>query len=110
MKRKHLLFLLSLFISFCSIAQSPILKGTLRDSVENKSLHNAVISVLRKSDTTLVNFTRADKSGQFSLAKIDTGNYLLLVTYPKFADYMEPLTVMNSTDLGNIFMNCQPGT
>jgi hypothetical protein len=104
MKRKQLLFLLSLFISFCSIAQSPLIKGTLRDSVENKNLYNAVVSVLRKSDTTLVSFTRADKSGQFSLSKIDTGNYLLLVTYPQFADYMEPMAISGNTNLGDIFM------
>ncbi len=104
MKKKLLLFILPLFSSFYLIAQAPAITGTLKDSVENKSLENAVISVLRTKDTTLVSFTRADKAGHFQLNKIDTGNYLLLITYPRFADYLEPISVMGVTNLNNVFL------
>lgn len=96
-------FLLFFFIISIQ-AQQSIITGRITDSSEKKHLHLAVVSLLKKSDTTLVAFTRSDINGKFNLPKIDTGNYVLLVTYPRFTDFMEAVTVKDNTELGEIFM------
>ncbi|HEV7781232.1 MAG TPA: outer membrane beta-barrel protein [Chitinophagaceae bacterium] len=94
--------LLAVFIS--SHAQQAMIRGTISDSSEKRNLHLAVISLLRKSDSVLVHYTRTDASGRFVLPKADTGQYVLLVTYPRFADYMEGVSLKTDTDLEKIFM------
>ncbi len=103
---RKLLFLACLtFIAFISShGQQALLKGNIADSSEKRNLHLAVISLLRKSDTTLVSYTRTDANGHFVLPKADTGQYVILVTYPRFADFMEGVTLKADTDLGKIFM------
>jgi hypothetical protein len=61
--RKIISGLLLLFIASSAFSQSQTLKGTLKDTSENRSLANTVISVLTKKDSVLVKFTRADKDG-----------------------------------------------
>jgi len=95
---------LFLFILFSAHAQRSVISGTISDSSEKKNLHLAVVSLLRKADTTLVSFTRSDQNGKFVLPKTDTGKYILLVSYPRFADYMEPLDLKADLNLGDIFM------
>lgn len=102
---KPILFTCFVFL-FCIAAQAQqaAIRGNVSDSSEKRNLHLAAISLLRKSDTTLVSYTRSDAIGKFVLPKTDTGQYLILVTYPRFADYMEKIEVKTDTDLGNVFM------
>lgn len=96
------LYLLALTI--CTFGQQPLVSGRITDSTENKNLQHAVVSLLRISDTTLAGFTRADAAGKFSLHVPDTGKYIILVSYPKFADYMEKVEVRGSTQIAPIFL------
>ncbi|MFV0605843.1 MAG: outer membrane beta-barrel protein [Niabella sp.] len=92
---KHLsvILILSCFISFTSIAQTTGIKGRLIDSADNRSLENSVISIL-KTDTTLVTFSRANSSGQFTVSLPDsTQKYLLLATHPSFADFIDSIFI-----------------
>ncbi len=78
------------------------LSGSVKDTSEKRSLANAVVSLLKK-DSTLYKFTRTDKSGAFLLRNLQPGPYRLLVTYPKFADYVDDITVKaDAADLGTI--------
>ncbi|MDB5208624.1 MAG: outer rane beta-barrel protein [Flavisolibacter sp.] len=97
------LFTAVLLIAFSQIifAQSP-LKGVIKDTLEKRLLSNAVVTLLKK-DSSLYKFTRTDKAGAFQIADVQPGSYLLLVTYPKFADYAEDVAVKTEpTDLGII--------
>jgi len=79
------------------------LKGSIRDTLEKRDLQHAVISLLHKKDSTLYKFTRTDKSGRFHISSIDTGTYLMLVTYPKFADYADEVQIgTGEKDLGEM--------
>ncbi len=89
---------------FSATAQKAVVSGRISDSTEKKDLSFATVSLLRKSDTTLVVFTRTNKEGKFILPKTDTGQYVLYVTYPKFADFMEKLDLQTDTELGNVFL------
>jgi len=94
-----------LLISFVQIvfAQST-LKGKVADTLEKKPLQNAVVSILKRSDSTLVQFTRTTKSGEFQINNVDSGHYVLLITYPGFADYADYIEVKQQaeTNVGSV--------
>ena len=104
--RKFFISLFICFISILSYSQAPSLKGLVIDSVEKASLQNTVISLLRKSDSVLVKFTRSDKSGLFTLSNLKVGEYILLATHPYFGDFIDNLEIKtgSSIDLGNLYM------
>ncbi|WP_276481310.1 outer membrane beta-barrel protein [Paraflavitalea pollutisoli] len=105
--RKLMLTLLVLLVSTVYlIAQQPALKGTVIDTSEKKNLSNSVVALLRKSDSVLVSFGRTDKTGHFSLTKFTPGKYVLMVTHPAYADYMDSIEVKDAApvNLGNIAM------
>lgn len=80
-----------------AVAQRGPVSGSLVDTSDNRSLQHAVISLIRKSDSTLMHFARSDESGKFILPLVDTGTYILLVTYPQYADYADVLAVNTSS-------------
>lgn len=91
-------------LSIQAKSQGGVIRGKVTDSTEHKDLQLASVTLLKKSDTTLVGFTRTDSKGQFSIPKKDTGQYLLLISFPKFADYMETISAGETADLGNVYM------
>jgi len=97
-----LLYLFPLLV-FC---QSSSIKGTLIDSASSEKPANAVISVLRQSDSTLVQFTRADKNGNFLVSHLDSGKYEILVTYPKYGDFVDHIELKTgeNLDMKTIFL------
>ena len=98
--------LLLLFIASSAFSQSQTLKGTLKDTSENRSLANTVISVLTKKDSVLVKFARADKDGNFKIQGLKEGSYILLITHPYMGDYFDNIEVKASAinDLGNVHL------
>jgi hypothetical protein len=99
-------FVLILASVASSHSQTASIKGTVTDTVERKNLFSTVVSVLRKPDSVLIKFTRADKNGGFLLKGLDTGRFILMATHPYFGDYFDQVEVKeNSTlDLGNIYL------
>lgn len=106
MKRTTLLVLSILAIIRCANAQTSSIKGTVIDTSEKKILNNSVIALLKKTDSTLVNFTRADKAGNFTINGLPQGTFILMITYPAYADYMDTINLKDnpSIDLGKISM------
>ncbi|MEJ7738987.1 MAG: outer membrane beta-barrel protein [Chitinophagaceae bacterium] len=101
-KRLSILFLLALLYQVI-FAQEGIVSGMVRDTAENKKVVHAVVMLSRKADSTLISSTRTDKEGNFQLHKIPLGTYILLVTFPKFADFSDEVSVKDSLlDLGSI--------
>ncbi|MBE8713267.1 outer membrane beta-barrel protein [Sphingobacterium hungaricum] len=97
-------FLMLLFsaVTFQGYAQSK-LTGKIVDEADKAALRNATIMLLQAKDSILVDFTRADENGKFSLTKIDSIDHLLIVSYPKYGEsYKEFQKSSQSEDLGNI--------
>jgi len=94
---KHLLIILCLFASISAKAQSNSFSGKITDSVSNKTLLNSVIALLHPGDSVLIKYTRADANGNFKLQNLDTGRYILMITHPYFADYVDNVEI-NSPD------------
>ncbi len=101
--RNVVFLLLSFFLFQAATAQSVVLKGTVKDTSENKVLRNAVVSLINKKDSLLVRFTRSNEDGSFAMDNLKPGNYILLITFPKFADLADDITLKEGENaLGNI--------
>ncbi|MCZ4243319.1 outer membrane beta-barrel family protein [Pedobacter punctiformis] len=105
--RKTLLllcFFLSLFI-YSNAQNQQFIKGRVIDTASTSILSGTSVSILRAKDSTLVKFTRALDNGTFEMNNIPKGKYILLVSYPKYADFVDHFTldsIKPSIDYGKI--------
>ncbi len=92
--------------SICLRAQETnTLKGFVVDTAYTTKLVNSTVSVLNTKDSTLVTFTRVMSNGAFHIGNLKTGKYMLLVTYPGYADYVEKFdmdSVNRHKDFGKV--------
>jgi len=98
-----------LLVTFCTIntafsQNNTTISGTVNDTSNHKQLQYAVVSLLHPDDSTLIAHTRTDAEGRFYLKGVSEGNRLLMVSYPKFADYVDMLVISGTEpiDVGNI--------
>lgn len=93
-----LLFATSLF------AQHAQIRGTITDTINKQKMEHASVLLLHKKDSVLYQFTRSNAAGNFTFNKADTGRYILLISQNTYADYIDTLTVKDSSNinLGNI--------
>lgn len=93
MIKNILLICLGSFMELCSLAQNGGVKGVVTDTAAQKNLHYAIVALLDKKDSSLVNSTRSEANGSFLLEDIKPGNYTLLITFPRMADYLGEVTI-----------------
>lgn len=93
MKKTYLLICLALFYTQCILAQENQITGVVQDTLQKQNLHLATASLLASKDSVLLTFVRTNTKGEFVLKNLVPGNYILLVTYPGYADYAENLTI-----------------
>jgi len=94
MKRSvPLLALLFIFFAHPIFAQTFSIKGSVTDTLNANRLQFASVTLLRASDSVLETFTRTGKNGEFQLTPRQEGTYLVMVTFPSFADYIDVVTV-----------------
>jgi hypothetical protein len=102
MKFTTLLCLLFLLFSASTFAQNSYsIKGMIGDSIEHVNLGNTSVAVLQAKDSILVKFTLTDNKGAFSITGLQKGKYMLLVSYPDYADYTEHFTLDSASQLRN---------
>src|ERR1051325_563822 len=104
--QKLLALLLILSVASLSHSQSSSIKGTVKDTIENKNLSNTSIALLTKKDSVLVKFTRADKDGNFSMSGLKDGQFILMITHPYMGDFFDAVELKPDelTDLGKVFL------
>ncbi|QNR86205.1 outer membrane beta-barrel protein [Pedobacter riviphilus] len=92
---------------FPVLAQNASIKGVVVDTVEKTKLQNSTILLIRSKDSILVKDTRAKANGAFELSNLKKGNYTLVVTFPKMADYIRDIQLSDSSkfNLGHIAMD-----
>jgi len=96
--------LLLVCLAFTARAQNLTLSGSVTDTVNSNPLENAAITLLRAGDSVLETYTRANAAGAFSLQPSAQGKYILMVTFPGFADYVDVVNIQSETTLGEIPM------
>jgi hypothetical protein len=77
--------------SFLGLGQNKNITGIVKDTAEKKTLLNAAVSLLKAKDTSLLTFARTNTEESFKFNNIPKGDYLLLITFPGYADYYEKL-------------------
>jgi outer membrane receptor protein involved in Fe transport len=104
--KKLILSLTIVLLSTSLYAQiSSSIKGLVIDTAYTTKLANASVSILNEKDSTLVKFTRVNTSGAFSMSGFKKGSYILMVTYPGYADYVDRFkldSVPTEKDFGRI--------
>jgi hypothetical protein len=87
-------------------AQNVTIEGTVMDSVLKKTLTSATVSIAKATDSSLLNFTRADEDGFFRFKNIAPGKYLLSVSYVGYAPLWLGIKAgaTPTLSLGNIYM------
>ena len=83
------------------------IKGHIADSASNGKMLNTTICILNAKDSTLYKFTRAAADGSFAINNLRKGKFLLLLTYPEYADYVESFqldSVKKEMNFGKINM------
>lgn len=79
-----------MLLNLSAYAQSNYsIKGSVIDTAEKKPLLNTTIMVLNAKDSTLRKFTRAKSDGSFSINNLVAGKFILVASYPGYADYSE---------------------
>ena len=105
-----LIILLSLFClcTFSAIAQNSYsIKGAVTDTAVKAKLVNATVAVLNAKDSILRKFVWTGADGSFAINNLPKGKFILLITYPGYADYVDffPLDSVNkSQDFRSIDM------
>jgi len=98
-------FYLLLFSCFCLVQtgfSQSVISGTVVDENDNLKLQNATVMLLQAKDSLLVSYGRTNAVGQFELKKPTNGDYLLIVSFPKYADFYQRLNNGEATTLGAI--------
>jgi hypothetical protein len=105
--QKLILSLLLLIISISYLYAQSTIRGSISDTIEKKVLKNGSVMLLHKSDSILVSFARTDAEGRFLIKNVPAGRFLVLVTYPAYADYVDEIEIKDSSseiDLPQIMM------
>ncbi|MEY3619697.1 MAG: hypothetical protein RLZZ391_63 [Bacteroidota bacterium] len=96
-----------LLISYVGLAQNMTIQGSLKDSIANRALNSATVSLVYAKDSSLVSFSRTNESGVFSFKNVVPGAYLISVSYVGYQPKWVP--VVNASDktveMGTIYMN-----
>jgi hypothetical protein len=98
---RHTILVLCCFLFLSNTLQAQVsgtVKGYVIDTTNNSPLTKASISLLRAQDSILIKFTRAKENGYFELNNIKDGKFILLVSYPKYADFVDQFSI-DSTKL-----------
>jgi hypothetical protein len=107
MKLFTLLTLVCFNTLFVSAQNKYSVKGSVVDTVSGLALINTSISILNAKDSTLIKFGRATNSGNFILNDLKPGQFILLVSYPDYADFVEQFKLDSNKlekDFGKIKM------
>ncbi|MCX2475460.1 outer membrane beta-barrel family protein [Pedobacter sp. MC2016-05] len=100
MKRLLLLLCGFVLINFSANAQGlHSVKGRTIDTASTTLLAGSTIAILNSKDSTLVKFTRSAENGSFELNGIKNGKFILLVSYPKYADFVDHFTLDSTTQV-----------
>ena len=87
-------------------SQTASIKGTISDTLNKQQLEHVVVNILFNKDSVLYKFTRSNEHGKFTFSNLNQGNYVLLVTYPGYADYYDTISLKENSeiDLGKIML------
>jgi len=106
MNIKYLILSAFFMLSCSAFAQNNhSVKGITTDTA-SKSKVSTTITILR-TDSIMQAFGYAGNDGAFTISGLPAGKYILLASFPEYADFSSPFTIGPAEpvhDLGNIYM------
>lgn len=104
------LYVLVLFLSsgLFALGQRGEVKGVAFDTLSKRPVPDATVTILTKSDSSLVSFGMTDDKGRFSITSLPNGEYRILLTHVAFHNSSQFFSISDSArtaQLGNIVMN-----
>lgn len=97
--KKLLAFIFCLTVYSTSHAQHAKISGHVSDTLNHVKLPNTVVALLHAKDSVLYKFVRTSDNGGFTFENLQAGKYLMMITYPAFADYVEPVSLSDTSAL-----------
>jgi len=96
-----------LLISYVGFAQNLTIQGTLKDSLANRALNAATVSLVYAKDSSLVSFSRTNEAGLFNFKNVAPASYLISFSYVGYVPKWVPvLTGSDKTvEMGVVYMN-----
>lgn len=100
------LLLGTLLLALTSGAQTLTIKGKVVDTTNSNNLPYASVMLMHAKDSVMETYTRARLDGSFELHPASAGDYLIMITFPSFADYIDVIRMEDkqTIDLGEIPM------
>src|SRR5690606_1847030 len=90
-------FILFILLILCAenrlSAQPFIIRGSVTDTLNESRLHYASVTLIRAADSMLESFTRTSEDGAFILEASQPEQYILMVSFPGFADYVDLISI-----------------
>src|ERR1051326_679794 len=109
MKKPLPILIALLCVNGLVLAQAPTgsVKGKLVDTSARQMLADATISVLSRTDSSLVSYALSNKQGQFEIKELDSGSYRILVSFQGYQPFDKNFSITptrRSVDFGEIRM------
>ncbi|MBK9485977.1 MAG: carboxypeptidase regulatory-like domain-containing protein [Chitinophagaceae bacterium] len=96
MSKLSAMLLAVLFFSFNTQAQTISVSGAVEDTIHQKGVPNAVVSLLSAKDSVLYKFARTDVNGKYNIVNLKAGDYIVMTTHPYFADVLFTLALKDA--------------
>jgi hypothetical protein len=80
-------------------AQTFKIRGTVIDTTAFKKINKASVVILNAKDSIIFKDVRTSNTGEFIASNFIPGQYILLVTYPGYVDFVKPFNVSNDATL-----------
>lgn len=105
--KKFYLFIFCIASVLGTTAQNKAsIKGIVFDSLSAQPISNATITLLEKSDSSLVSFTMADDNGNFEFKNLRDAGYRLLITHTGYKNLNRIVTVTPSNRIIDLEKIC----
>lgn len=103
MKLRILLSILFCCFAAVSQAQPASVRGQVVDTLNQNMLPYSTVTLVRARDSIMADFTRTGQDGKFELRTDSIGKYILLISFPGFADYIDAIHVpAGGLDIGKV--------
>ncbi len=97
-KKFLLLIAIFCFIKNANAQTVSQVTGSVKDTSSNIKVKNAVVSLLTPKDSVLAGFARVKEDGNYTIQNIKPGKYILVVTHPLFADFVDDIKVNDANE------------
>ena len=88
--------------------QQTIMKTIVIDSITKEKVANAIIVIMKKTNSIIVAFSRTDDKGTCLISGVKPGEYHLKVIYSGYTDYSEDVSIVSDSLLNVKIVNILP--